>query len=156
MNNEDNKFVIRNARVKYAKVYDPDNTYPPAKWSVNIYATDEDRKALEARGVEFREDSDGAAFVVAKRKIKTKSGADQTPPRVVGPKKEPFTDPIGNGSVCNISTLVFPYTFQKKKGVTVFLDAIQVVNHVPYTPKEDSFDEVEGSTVTEPEGDLPF
>lgn len=147
MDKEPVKYVIRNARVKYAKVYQPDEQYPPAKWSVNIYPTDEDRHALQAHGVEFREDKDGDTFVVAKRKTLTRSGAEQTPPRVVGPKKEAFTEPIGNGSVCNISVLIIDYTFQKKHGKTVYLDALQVVNHVEYAPKEELFDEVDGSTV---------
>jgi hypothetical protein len=52
--------------------------------------------------------------------------------------------------VCNIAVTLFNWTFGKKKGILLYLKAIQVVNHVPYSAGGgDVFDAVEGNTDTE-------
>lgn len=128
--------VIKNCSVRYAKVHQPGKAYEetaPAEWSVNMYVSEEDRDALMARGVNPKEDKDGAEYFVAKRAVSSRAGADIKAPLVVDAKKMPFTDDIGNGSVCNVAVTLFPWSKGKKSGVKVYLQAVQVMTHIAYS-----------------------
>jgi hypothetical protein len=52
--------------------------------------------------------------------------------------------------VCNIAVTLFPWAKSKtQKGTLLYLNAIQVVNHVPYSAGGgDVFDAVDGNTDT--------
>lgn len=144
--------VLKNVRVKYAKVIKPGKAYDdskPEEWSVNMYVTDEDTAALNAAGVAPKEDKDGNEYYLAKRSTQTAKGDAVKPPQVVDAKKATFTDDIGNGSVCNIAVTLFPWERDKgkRKGILLYLNAVQVVNHVPYNVGgTDVFGVVEGNT----------
>jgi hypothetical protein len=138
---------VTNASVKWAKVITPGKGYKtnPDEWTIDMYVTDEDRDALMARGVNPKEDEDGNEYFRAKRRTKTGAGKDQAPPVVVDSKKMPFTENIGNGSVCNVIVTLFPWSEGKKKGVMLYLQAVQVVNHVAYGGGNSvDFDAVDG------------
>jgi hypothetical protein len=146
------QMVLKNVRVKYAKVIKPGKAYDdskPEEWSVNMYVTDEDTAALVAAGVACKEDKDGHEYYLAKRATKNSKGDAIKPPMVVDSKKAPFTDDIGNGSVCNIAVTLFPWERDKgkRKGILLYLNAVQVVNHVAYNAGgTDVFDVVDGNT----------
>lgn len=156
---EAEQLVLKNVRVKYAKVIRPGKAYDesqPELWSVNMYLTDEDREALMARGINPKEDKEGNEYWVAKRNTVNKAGDAVKPPQIVAANKGAWCgDDIGNGSVCNIAVTLFPWQKSKtQKGTLLYLNALQVVNHVPYSAGgSDVFDAVEGNT----EGDVsPF
>lgn len=139
---------LKNARVKYAKLFRPGKAYDekqPDEWSINIYPTPEGRDALMARGINPKEDKAGEEYWVAKRATKTRAGNDAKPPKVVDGGLHPVTEDIGNGSVCNINVTLFPWTKGKQRGVKLYLNAVQVVNHVPYGTSGgvDDFDEID-------------
>jgi hypothetical protein len=159
MDKESVNYVVKGAKVKWAKVYEPDGTFPPARWSVNVYPSEVDKAALLKLGIQFRtDDKDGGQFFVAKRNVETNAGKKMDPPRVVDAAKRPFTEPIGNGSTCNVIVNVYPWTFGKKTGMGAWLEAVQVVEHIPYASTERvDFDEVPGaSTSNTGADDLPF
>ena len=127
--------VLKNCSVRYAKVNTPGKAYEetaPPEWSINCYVSDEDRELLMAHGVQPKEDKEGAEYFLAKRATKSRAGADVKPPIVVDAKKAPFAEDIGNGSVCNVAVTLFPWTKGKKSGVKVYLQAVQVMTHIPY------------------------
>jgi hypothetical protein len=129
------ELVLNNCSVRYAKVHTPGKAYEetaPPEWSINCYVSDENRDLLMAHGVQPKEDKEGAEYFTAKRATKSRAGADVKPPIVVDAKKAPFTDDIGNGSVCNVAVTLFPWTKGKKSGVKVYLQAVQVMTHIPY------------------------
>jgi len=152
---EAEQMILRNVRVKYAKVIRPGKAYDesqPDLWSVNMYVTDEDREALMARGINPKEDKDGSEFWTAKRNTMSREKAAVKPPTILTAAKAPWGgEDIGNGSVCNIAVTLFPWAKSKtQKGTLLYLNAIQVVNHVPYSAGGgDVFDAVEGNTDTE-------
>ncbi len=155
MENESTNYIVKNATVKWAKVFEPDNTFPPARWSVNVYPGEVDKAALLKLGVQFRSDDNGE-FFTAKRNVETNAGKKLTPPHVVDANKQPFKDAIGNGSVCNIIVNVYPWTFGKKKGMGAWLEAVQVVEHVKYQANERVDFEVVPSNAADNGSDLPF
>jgi len=133
--NEGQVVKLQNVRVKYAKVIKPGKAYDdgaPDEWSVNMYLTPEGRDAVMAAGANPKEDKEGIEYWVAKRKtVNAKGEATKAPPVVDGAKR-PFTDDIGNGSVCNIVVTLFPWERKGRSGVFIYLNAVQVVNHVPF------------------------
>ena len=159
MKSESINFVVTNAKVKWAKVFEPDGTFPPARWSVNIYPNALDRDELSKHGIQFRTDEkDGGLFFVAKRNVETQAGKKMDPPRVVDGLKKPFAQPIGNGSVCNVIVNIYPWTFGKKTGIGAWLEAVQVVEHVPYEASDrPDFDAVGAATAgAATKDDMPF
>lgn len=149
---EPDQLMLKNVRVKYAKVIRPGKAYDdsqPDLWSVNMYVTDEDRDALMSRGINPKEDKEGHEYFVAKRNTISRDKAPVLPPAIVTAAKAPWGgDDIGNGSVCNIAVTLFPWSKSKtQKGVLIYLNAMQVVNHVPYTAGgTDQFEQVDGNT----------
>jgi hypothetical protein len=151
---EDEQLVLKNVRVKYAKVIKPGKNFEEGKpdlWSVNLYLTDEDRDALMARGINPKEDRDGNDYWVTDRSTISKKGNEVKPPTIVNANKAPWNgEDIGNGSVCNVAVTLFPWVKAKKSGIKLYLNAIQVVNHVPYTPGgKDVFDMIDGSATND-------
>jgi len=138
------ELVLKNVSVRYAKVHVPGKAYEetaPPEWSVNCYVSDEDRDLLMAHGCAPKEDKEGAEYFLAKRATKSRAGADIKAPIVVDAKKAPFTEDIGNGSVCNVAVTLFPWTKGKKSGVKIYLQAVQVLTHIAYTKGgADAFD----------------
>lgn len=152
------QIVLKNARVRYAKVIKPGHAFDegqPDLWSVNIYPTDADADLLLASGATAKEDKQGATFFIAKRNTKNKQGEAVQPPAVVDAKKNPFTQEIGNGSVCNIAVTPFTWTKGKNTGVLLYLNAVQVVNHVAASQGVDAFDVVDTDGAETGDG-LPF
>ena len=154
------QIVLKNVRVKYAKVIRPGKAYEermPDQWSVNMYVTPEDREILMAHGAQPKEDKDGNEYFLTKRSVVNKAGDEVKPPTVVDGRKQPFTQDLGNGSVCNIAVTPFAWTMAKKSGVLLYLNAVQVVNHVAYSSNTDVFGIVDtGDAVSEEGNDLPF
>lgn len=159
---EGKQLILTNARVKWAHLIRPGKPYDETQapeWTVNIYPTPEDAEILKAHGANPKEDKEMNEFWVAKRRTKTRDGGDAKPPTVVNTRKEPFTDEVGNNSVCNIAVTLFPWSKGKqgtasyRSGILVYLNAVQVVNHVAQSSGADAF------AVIEPQddgNDLPF
>lgn len=143
-------FVIKNRPVKWAKVDPefPDTKYEPC-WKVDIVLDEEWKDNLTKSGFNIHQDTDGDWVLRCKRKVKTMKGKTQTPPRVVGlDGRTPFTEAIGNGSICNIEVFAKYNEVAGKTHLTSYLNAIQVANHVPYGGGS-SFDDLTGD-------DTPF
>jgi hypothetical protein len=124
---------LSNVRVAWARVIRPGKAYDeshPDEWTVNMYVTPEDSDLLQAHGCAPATDKEGYEFFRAKRKTVTKSGEAMKPPFVRNRKKEPFAEEIGNGSICNVVVSPFPWSKGNKKGVTLFLHGVQVLEHV--------------------------
>tara|TARA_R110000744_G_C19371770_1_gene563213 strand:- start:62379 stop:63098 length:720 start_codon:yes stop_codon:yes gene_type:complete len=74
---------------------------------------------------------------------------------VIDVNGNPFTENVGNGSVCNIK--MFAYRNQDDQAV-VMLDTVQVIEHVPYEAKGNSGsveDDVLGVTYKTKQVDIP-
>lgn len=156
--------ILTGCKVKWAKVHQVDRTFTPA-WSVQVYLNPEQIVAIKAAASEasegklqasFKHDDDGT-YITCSRKEKKRDGSMNKPPRVVDIAKKPFAEEIGNGSICNVITNPFPYDTAGKKGVTMILEAVQVVNWVEYKGSED-FEDAPATAATNgaDTDDLPF
>jgi len=149
--------ILNNCKVKWAHVHQVDRRFTP-RWTINVYLNAEQVNALRTDKVPLKNDDEGT-YITATRNEKRKDGDPNKPPRVVDMAKQPFTKDIGNGSVCNVIVTPFDYEFAGKKGVTVLLDAVQVVEWKEYVGEED-FGEPEAKPAVAAgsgeDDDLPF
>lgn len=163
------QIVLKNVRVKYAKLIRPGQAYDegqPDLWSVNMYVNAEAKAQLTAVGATPKIDKEGGEYFIAKRNVVNKNREDVKPPILVDGRKEPFTEEVGNGSICNIAVTPFPWekgragTPSYKTGVLIYLNAVQVVNHVPMSTGADAFEVIEeqagASEGGKEDDDLPF
>lgn len=130
--------MIVKGKVAWASVQKPNEKYTP-RWEVCVYPEDEDViKELEGKGVVFKVDENtGEKFIRVTKNVMRRNGEKNDPPRVVDAAKNPFENLIGNGSVCNVMFNLWEYDSFGNKGVKALLEAVQVINHVPYEGKED-------------------
>ncbi len=127
--------ILNNCKVKWAHVHQVDRRFTP-RWTINVYLNAEQVNALRTDKVPLKNDDEGT-YITATRNETRKDRTPNKPPRVVDMAKQPFTKEIGNGSVCNVIVTPFDYEFAGKKGVTVLLDAVQVVEWKEYVGEED-------------------
>jgi len=66
------------------------------------------------------------------------------PLKVIDTNGDPFTQEVGNGSVCHVK--LFAYRNEEEM-LVVMMDTVVVVEHVPYVKGEDSFDEELGISI---------
>ena len=138
--------VLKNVKVEWAKVFEPDTKFTPV-YSVDAVLDQQHVKQLQEDGLgDMIKEKDGNKVFRFKKKAISKDGKPLPPPKVVDMKKQPFTELLGNGTVCNIAYEPFDYEFAGRKGKTARLLALQVVDHVPFVPKvEDLFEGEEDS-----------
>ena len=160
------QIVLKNVRVKYAKLIRPGQAYDegqPDLWSVNMYVNAEGRDRLMALGANPKFDKDNNEFFIAKRNTVNKNRENVKPPIVVDGKKNAFTEEVGNGSICNIAVTPFPWekgragTPSYKAGVLLYLNAVQIVEHVAQSNGADAFDVIEEPAAAHDDNEgLPF
>ena len=109
---------------------EPNNT----GYSIQVECSEKQHKALLKAGVsgmtKLREDEETGKTYINLKASKVKGSITFPDPFVVGPSAKPFTESIGNGSVCN----VFATLDTVKKGKALRLKGVQVLTHVPYVP----------------------
>lgn len=154
------QIVLKNVRVKYAKVIRPGQAFDegqPDLWSVNMYLNAEETRKVVAAGATAKVDKDGNDYFIAKRNVINKNREAVKPPVLVDGKKQPFDQEIGNGSICNVAVTPFEWKKGQKTGVLLYLNALQVINHVAMSNGVDAFDVVEDAPSNgNDESDLPF
>ena len=124
-------FVLKDVPVKWAHVLEPDTKFEHA-WKIDAILDKDMADSMAAAGFGVKESDDGEFSLTIKTKCKTKNGKDNRAPKVVGRDLAPFTEPIGNGSVCNIKVWAKYIEVSGKTYLPAYLDGVQVVDHVAY------------------------
>ena len=110
----------------------PDSKFEPC-WRINLLITDEEAKKLKEIGLKPKRNDDGVFEFKLKRNVERKKGGGQNPPpQVFDAQLNPFDGLIGNGSKVNVKFSVYNWEFKGKKGTSADLQAIQIVELVPY------------------------
>jgi len=157
------KTIIRNVTVNYSKVYEAvdkkfDNSKEPAKEFDIQLEFDKSRINEMNQFGNPRPLPNGNLAINIKRNEVNRDGKTQSI-RVVDINKEPFTKPIGNGSTASLIVLTYDEPrakVQANPGRKTILMAVQILNHVEYTPESTvDFDVVDGTaTATQPSMDF--
>ena len=124
--------VIRNVSVNYAKVYKAEeNPFGAKQFDIQLEFAKDRIDELKSYG-KIRELPNGNFAMNISRASANKEGK-QNFIRVVDMAKEPFDKPIGNGSTANL--IVYTYASPRAyNGTKTVLMAVQIVNHIEYTP----------------------
>ena len=163
--------VLNNVKVNWASVQEPNRSAEYGdKWEVEAEISSAQATEFVSKGFKTfkKKDKNGNFLDQDTIRIKRKTTGtlrkggtfNKEQPKVVDSVKQPFTDLIGNGSVCNIAYNIYDHNF----GTSMDLAGVQVLELVPYGGKgkdaADEFESVGGVSVTTPSidniDDCPF
>jgi len=148
-------FKISDVTINYPKLERPVNPFGTEQYELQIATADEAKvQELEANYINFRrkdgklvKDDKGMFTANLKRKANRADGTPNGKVRVVKADLTPMESltTIGNGSVANVIVFQYPYDTAGRKGVGSSLTAIQITDHVVYSPSGGvDFEAVEG------------
>lgn len=130
-------YLIQDVELNYPRLDQPVNPFGTEQYELQIATTDK-AKAQELKDNHLNvKEKDGVYTVSLKRKARKQNGEDNGKVRVVNSNKEAFEDvrSIGNGSRGNVILFQYPYDTMGRKGVASSLTAVQITDHVVYTPQ---------------------
>lgn len=159
--------VLRNVRVKWASVQEPNTKYEPVYEIVAILSKEQAAEFVD-KGLRVKNEDGELTYRFKKKQFgmkKTQEKFEKPAPRVVDAEKNPFTGLIGNGSLCNIQYEMksgdFPQPWVKAE-----LAAVQVVELVEFNAggTVDEFEDVGETKViagsdsgeADDDDDIPF
>ena len=132
-----------NVEGHWAHLQKPDTAFGDSKYSIDLYMDDALGDALRAEGFNVKPKVTSDGTVATKNHLKPKSsaidkktGGMNKPPEVVGPDGKPFTEPIGNGSILNVTidARAWPKVGKPSEWtLSAYLVKVEVVKHIPYT-----------------------
>jgi len=104
-------------------------------WSIDLEVTDDEKKRLVSEGLRpyYKDGEQETNIFKFFRKEVSNKGKEMFAPTIVDAKKNAWEGgQIGNGSLVKISFYTFEHAMSKKFGLGKTLNAIQVLEHVPY------------------------
>ena len=123
----------------WASITRPNTTFDPV-YQIDVAVDDITAKDFASRGVTIKEDERGKVLKF-KRKVERQDGTANPMPRLVDAKKNPIDVLVGNGSQVKVLYKEFEWTFAGKSGRSLDLQAVQVIDLIPYG---EDFDIAEG------------
>ena len=123
----------------WASITRPNTTFDPV-YQIDVAVDDITAKDFASRGVTVKEDERGKVLKF-KRKVERQDGTANPMPRLVDAKKNPIDVLVGNGSMVKVLYKEFEWTFAGKSGRSLDLQAVQVLDLIPYG---EDFDIAEG------------
>jgi len=149
--------IIRDVTVNYAKVYKPEtNKFGNTEFDVQLEFNKSRINEMAMFG-NPRPLPNGNLAINISRSEKNKKG-ELAKIRVVDADKQPFDKPIGNGSTASLLVSTYDASLAKtlaNPGRKTILIAVQVLNHVEYTPESNiDFDVVENTPTAQPNMDF--
>ncbi len=123
----------------WASITRPNTTFDPV-YQIDVAVDDITAKDFASRGVTVKEDERGKVLKF-KRKVARQDGTANPMPRLVDAKKNPIDVLVGNGSQVKVLYKDFEWTFAGKSGRSLDLQAVQVIDLIPYG---EDFDIAEG------------
>jgi hypothetical protein len=108
------------------------------KYTICVYLSEAAIRRLNELGYKgaLNEDEDGIWTKFSRKKIQ-QFGSDTIelgPPEIVGDDDQPFSEPIGNGSLVEVSIDAFD---TKNYGLGTRLRKVKIIDHVPYESSND-------------------
>lgn len=140
--------TVVSGKVYWASIQAPNTTYEP-EWGLDLLVDDNNRAAIEADNLTIKNKGDERGdFVHIRQKVSRRDGTQNDAPVVMDGQKNPMTDLVGNGSVCNVMYTPFEWEMNGKSGTSPLLKKVQVVSLVPYAgaKAEEDFDVIGEAT----------
>ena len=124
----------------WASLTRPNEKFEPM-WRIDLSVDSKSAEDLKSQGIAVAETTVDEKvipnIIKFKRKVKKANGEKNSQPQLVDADKKPFDKIVGNGSKVKVMYKPYEWNFKGKKGVGLDLQAVQVLDLIEYTPKED-------------------
>jgi len=132
----------------WASLTRPNEKFEPM-WRIDLAVDSKSAEDFKGQGISVAEttvDEKTISNIIRfKRKVQKANGDKNQQPQLVDAEKKPLDKIVGNGSRVKVMYKPYEWNFKGKKGVGLDLQAVQVLDLIEYTPKED-FNVEEGNT----------
>lgn len=144
-----NKMAVLSGKSFWASISSPNTTFEPV-WQVDLALDGDQLNKAQSLGLKVKNKGDERGdFVSIKRKVNRRDGQQNTQPSLKDAKKNDMGSTlVGNGSDVNVLFKTYEWEYAGNRGVGTDLQAVQVVNLIPYGDSED-FDVVPDGFVSE-------
>ena len=126
----------------WASLTRPNEKFEPM-WRIDLAVDDKSADELKSQGISLGEttiDEKTIPNIVRfKRKVQKANGDKNTQPQLVDGAKNPLDKIVGNGSKVKVMYKPYEWNFKGKKGMGLDLQAVQVIDLIEYTPREDFY-----------------
>ncbi len=128
----------------WCSILTPNTKYEPV-YTVNLVIDEETANDFASRGHKVKQMDEGPALII-KRKVNGPKGMIRPAPRLLGLNKESLDVAVGNGSKIRVQYNEYSGTGQYGPYTGLDLQAVQVVDLIPYKNADGAefFDEGEG------------
>ena len=124
----------------WASLTRPNEKFEPM-WRIDLAVDDATAEDFKSQGISVGEtviDEQTISNIVRfKRKVSKANGDKNTQPTLVDGAKQPLDKIVGNGSKVKVMYRPYDWNFKGKKGKGLDLQAVQVMDLIEYTHKED-------------------
>ena len=124
----------------WASLTRPNEKFEPM-WTIDLSVDEKSATELKEQGIKVGETTVDETtipnIVKFKRKCSKANGDKNTQPQLVDASKNPLDKIVGNGSKVKVMYKPYEWNFKGKKGMGLDLQAVQVIDLVEYTPRED-------------------
>ena len=114
----------------WASITRPNTTFEPV-YQIDLAISDDAADSFKKEGIAVKQDDRGN-IVKFKRKVNRADGNKNPSPRLVASAQNPIDTLIGNGSTVKVMYKPFEWKFAGKSGKSLDLQAVQVIDLVPY------------------------
>ena len=132
--------AIVEGKAYWASITRPNEKFEPM-WRVDLAVDDATASEFQKEGISIGEtvvDNETIKNVIKfKRKVSKANGDKNQPPQLVDAEKKPLDKIVGNGSKVKVMYKSYDWNYKGKTGKGLDLQAVQVLDLVEYTPKED-------------------
>ena len=136
---------VISGKAYWASIVAPNTTFDSdGVWSIDVCNLDKKNLDIVKKdGLTVKNKGDDRGdFVTVKRKVRNqKSGElNRAPTLVDAQKRAMMNTAVGNGSVVNVKYNPFDWDFGGRKGIGANLNAVQVIDLIPYSSDNDGED----------------
>lgn len=124
----------------WASITRPNEKFEPM-WTIDLAVDDKTASEFQKEGFKIGEtviDNQTIKNIIKfKRKVSKANGDKNQQPQLVDAEKNPLNKIVGNGSKVKVMYKSYDWNYKGKTGKGLDLQAVQVLDLVEYTPKED-------------------
>jgi len=124
----------------WASITRPNEKFEPM-WRIDLAVDDATASEFQKQGFSIGEtvinDETIKNIIKFKRKVSKVNGDKNQQPQLVDSEKKPLDKIVGNGSKVKVMYKSYDWNYKGKTGKGLDLQAVQVLDLVEYTPKED-------------------
>lgn len=128
--------AVIEGKAYWASVTTPNTKFEPV-YTVSLLVDEDIAKSFASKGYAIKQLQEGPAIVI-KRKVATKAGKKNAPPKLIDANKQPLDILVGNGSDVKVQYREWETTNSYGNFKGLDFQAMQVINLVPYGGSADA------------------